>query len=207
MHRMDARVKILGLLGYSIAIFFVHSWPAMILFALIPLAAALKAKLPFGAMIRPLIPVLALALFALVFAVFAEPSFVGFSRGCLVALRMVILVVASFVVCLTTDATELLRGFSSLIAPLGYLRVPVDSMAFTLALALRFIPLIAEEYASIRRAQKARAGGSAGVRRRIAVALSAFMALFIGLFRRGDALAVALDARCYGASRKRTTLR
>ena len=34
----------------------------------------------------------------------------------------------------------------------------------------------------------------------------AFIALFVGLFRHADNLALAMDARCYGASPERTTL-
>ena len=86
-------------------------------------------------------------------------------------------------------------------SPLRVLHVPVGDIAFTLALALRFIPVISEEFLSVRRAQKARGAELDGLsfKRRLEVWGAAFTAVFVGLFRHADALAVAMDSRCFDA--------
>ena len=77
----------------------------------------------------------------------------------------------------------------------------------TLALSVRFIPVVEDEFERIRMAQKARGADTAGsLKRTLQVWSSAFIALFVGLFRHADNLALAMDARCYGASPERTTL-
>ena len=113
---------------------------------------------------------------------------------------MIALVAASFIVCLTTTSTELLSAFARLIRPLRRLRVPVDDIALTLSLAIRFIPVIAEEFNQVRTAQIARGATARGVTfsRKLKIWGAAFSAVFVGLFRRADALAIAMDARCYG---------
>ena len=126
----------------------------------------------------------------------------------LVAVRMIALITASFVVCFTTTSSELMQAFGWLIGPLRHLRAPVDDIAFTLALSVRFIPVIEGEFERIRMAQKARGADTAGsLSQTLKVWGSAFTALFIGLFRHADNLALAMDARCYGAAERRTNLR
>ena len=200
VHRCDARVKIVALFVYSLAIFWVSTWWGMLAFAALALAAMLVAKIPARNLVVPLVPIFVLAAFAVVFACAADPGWEGLLRGLFVALRMIVLVAASFVVCLTTTSTQLVKAFAQLISPLRALRVPVDDIAFTLSLAIRFIPVIAEEFALVRRAQKTRGASMEGLpfRRRLRIWGAAFSAVFVGLFRRADAVATAMDSRCYG---------
>lgn len=209
VHRGDARVKVLLLLAYSIGIFFVQSWWGMGAFALAVIALAGVARIPVRRMMGLLVPVVALAAFAAAFAFAASPGWEGLSSGLFVAVRMVALVAASFVVCFTTTSTDLLGAFAWFIGPLRAVRVPVDDIALTLALAIRFIPVVADELADVRRAQAARGAGLEGMpfRRRLEIWGAAFSAVFIGLFRHADALATAMDARCYGTAPRRTSLR
>ena len=52
---------------------------------------------------------------------------------------------------LTTPPEELVWGLSWCIAPLGRLGVPVERLGFTLLLALRFLPLVQEEFQNLLR--------------------------------------------------------
>ena len=155
-----------------------------------------------------LVPVYVLAGFSWLFHVAAMPSLDGVLSGAFFAVRMIVLVAASFVVCLTTTTDQLLDAFRSLIKPLRIIGAPVDDIAFTLALSVRFIPVIEIEFIRIRAAQAARGAESAhGFIAQARTWAAAFAALFVGLFRRADALAQAMDARCYGAAKERTHLR
>ena len=204
MHRCDARVKILCLLAYSIGIFFVQTWWGMAAFAGVVVVLAVIARIPPSRLLVPLVPVIVLAAFALLFAFVANPTVDGFLAGLFVAVRMIALVAASFIVCLTTTSTDLLAAFTRLIGPLRHIRVPIDDVSLTLSLALRFIPVIAEEFVQVRAAQIARGASMEGVpfSRKLRIWGAAFSAVFVGLFRRADALATALEARCYGARRE-----
>ena len=209
VHRCDARVKIVCLLAYSIGIFFARSWWGMAMFVGVVVLLAAIARIPLSRLLLPLVPVIVLAAFALLFAFVADPTLQGFLAGLFVAIRMIALVAASFIVCLTTTSTDLLAAFTRLIGPLRHIRVPVDDVAITLSLALRFIPVIAEEFTSVRAAQIARGASMQGVpfTRKLQIWGAAFSAVFVGLFRRADALATAMDSRCYGALEKRASLR
>ena len=207
VHRCDARAKIVLLLVFSIAVFAVSTWWGMAALAAILAAVLIVARVPVSAIARSLIPVYALAALTVLFNVIGNPGPIGLEAGLLVAARMLVLVAGSFALCFTTTSTQLLRAFRSLMRPLGHLHVPVDDIAFTLSLATRFIPVIGEEASRIRSAQSARAGaGATGMVQRLRRWGATFSSIFVGLFRRADALAQAMDARCYGAAPERGSL-
>ena len=207
MHRMDARVKAVLLLAFSIGAFVVDSWPAILAFAGVLVAACVVARIPAGLMNRMLAPVYVLAAFSVLFNVIASPNLAGLSTGLYLFVRMVVVVAASFVVCLTTSAEELLAAFGWFLGPLRRLGVPVDDIALTLALSVRFIPVIEREFTQIRAAQVSRGADSAtSLVQRARTWAGAFTALFVGLFRHASTLSSAMDSRCYGASRTRTHL-
>ncbi|MBO7701326.1 MAG: energy-coupling factor transporter transmembrane protein EcfT, partial [Eggerthellaceae bacterium] len=108
---------------------------------------------------------------------------------------------------LTSSSSDLLEAFRWFIGPLRHKRVPVDDVAFTLSLAIRFIPLVEQEFESVRMAQKARAADSVrSFRKRLGVMGQAFATMFVNLFRQADRMADAMDARCYGSAPVRTRL-
>lgn len=124
----------------------------------------------------------------------------GFARGCFFAARIVLLVLASLVVTYTTTSTDLTAALGDFLRPLRRLRVPVDDVATVFSLALRFIPVTAEEFSRVHDAQQARGAsfGEGSLWQRLRAWTTVLIPLFVGLFRRADALAVAMDARCYG---------
>ncbi len=124
----------------------------------------------------------------------------GFARGCFYALRIVLLVVASLLVSFTTTSTQLTEAFAIFLRPLRRLRVPVDDVASVLSIALRFIPLVAEEIGRIHDTQWSRGAkfGEGSIASRLRAWSTVLVPLFVGMFRRADDLAVAMDARCYG---------
>lgn len=200
VHRCDARAKIVLLLAFSIGVFLVGSWWGMGALALAVIVASAVARIPFGRINRMLVPVYVLAAFSVLFNVVADPTSSGLLSGLFLGVRMIVLVAASFVVCLTTSSSELLKAFARFISPLRHLHVPVDDIAFTLALSLRFIPQMERELSTVRAAQKSRGAEIAGSPyRKLLTWGAAFSAVFVGLFRHADAMATAMDARCYGA--------
>lgn len=129
-------------------------------------------------------------------------------QGCMFALfysvRILLILQASFVVTFTTSAEALTEAFASLMRPLRAVRVPADDAATMLSLAVRFIPLTAEELALVRDAQASRGArfGSGSVWQRIFAYRTVFIPLVVRLFRRADRLSVSMEARCYGGGKK-----
>lgn len=231
LHRMDARVKLAVLIAYIVALFFADTWLGLGLFALMALFVFAASQLPVGSTLRLLSPAFFLAVLLIVFNAFvfmpiagdanvevasgllslAGPvcvSLAGLESGLFSAVRVVLLVLSSLVVGLTTTSTELSSVAAWTLAPLRRLRLPVDDIATVFSIALRFIPLMAEEFCRIRNAQWSRACGfdDEGLLGRVRAWGKVLMPMIMSLFRRADALSEAMDARCYGAADKRGSL-
>ncbi|MCL1798097.1 MAG: energy-coupling factor transporter transmembrane protein EcfT [Eggerthellaceae bacterium] len=132
----------------------------------------------------------------------------GLVRGCYYALRIILLVVASLVVSFTTTSTELIDALYDYLKPLRAFRVPVEDIAMMISVALRFIPLTAEELFRVQAAQQSRGAvfSEGELVKRIAAWQPVLIPMFVGLFRRADNLALAMESRCYAMTPTRTRL-
>ena len=129
----------------------------------------------------------------------------GFARGCFFAARIVLLVTASLVVTYTTTSTQLTDALCAFMRPLRRLRVPVDDAAMVFSLALRFIPVTAEELARVRDAQWARGAAFAEgrpVERAWARGRPRSSPCSWGCSVGPMRWPMAMDARCYGHARR-----
>ena len=95
-----------------------------------------------------------------------------------------------------------MSALRSLLGPLRRVHFPVDDAATALSLAVRFVPVLGEELARVRNAQASRGArfDSGGLVARLQAWGRVLVPLFVGAFRRADRVAVAMDARCYGAA-------
>jgi energy-coupling factor transport system permease protein len=100
----------------------------------------------------------------------------------------------------TTDARELVRGFVRLGLPFRW------GMALTIG--LRFIPTFAGTFLTVSDAQQARGLVLSGWwYKRVRAMLPIFIAALVSALRASEQLAMTLEARGFGASSTRTTLR
>ncbi len=118
------------------------------------------------------------------------------------------LVLGAAVLTMTTPPSDLVGGIERLLRPLSRVGIPSQDLAVMIAMALRFMPMLLEEYDRLRMAQMARGAdfttGSLALRTRAVAALA--VPLLLSAFRRADELAVAMEARGYRRG-PRTTLR
>jgi len=121
------------------------------------------------------------------------------------SLRLVLFVSVAFLITLTSSPSELAEAFAKLTAPLARLRVPVSELAMILFIAIRFIPILFEEFLAIRNAQTIRGVDFTGsfisrLRKSIAIVIP----VFVSAIQRADDLALAIEVRGYVAGRRRT---
>lgn len=208
VHTCDARVKVLLLCAYTATVFWVETWAGQWLLGFLCLVLALSAHVPLGRMLAMGIPVYMMAALTVLFA--SINNQVGFALGCFYGVRMILLVLGSFIVVLTTTSTALTDALRSFVSPLRVLYVPADDIAMVFSMAIRFIPLMAQEICAIHDAQFSRGASfhRGGLWQRLSAWPPVFIPLFVGMFRRADKLSVAMDARCYGVrGGRRTSLR
>lgn len=222
VHHMDARAKVLLMLAYVVLIFFVDSFVGYLAFALFVLAVTLVAKVPLKTLLRSIKGIAVLVIFISIINVFfsglGEPmwkwwilsvSVDSLLHAAKMALRILLLVLGPALLTYTTTPMELTDAIESLLTPLKWVRFPVRDVAVIMSIALRMVPTLMEETDRIMLAQKARGASldTGNVFKRVKALVPILIPLFVGAFRRAEELALALDARCYNASPKRTRYR
>lgn len=207
VHSCDARVKVLLLLAYWATLFLVDTWLGLLVCAVVYGVIHLLSGVPFSRVIKLAIPVYVIVGIMIVCNSFLWTASgfafneAGYYRACFFALRIILLVFATFLVSFSTTSNELTDAFRSFLKPLRVLRVPVDDMAMVFSLALRFIPVTAEEFSRVYNAQVARGAAfdDSSLRKKVRAWQTVFIPLIAGLFRRSEVLALAMEARCYNA--------
>jgi energy-coupling factor transport system permease protein len=235
-HRMDPRAKLVALVLLIWAITSVTSYLGNLFLVLSVLALIVFSGLPLGYVlrgIRPVLPVLAVFfVFQLLFGGNYDPTGsavlwrwqapaplpitftiteASLRLSFVSIIRLFCLLMVTSVLTFTTTITGLTHGVESLLAPLRPLRVPGHELAMILAIALRFVPTLAEELERIMKAQASR-GADFSRRGRLRFVQQArqlipiVVPLFVGTFRRAEDLILAMEARCYVGGAGRTRL-
>lgn len=152
LHRAAPGTKLLALLLLGSLIFFVDNAIALAAALAAVLVVYRVAGLPWIAAWQQLRP----ALFLLVILFALQWAYSGPLAGAVVIARFAILILFAALVSLTTRVSDMLDTVMVAARPLAYLGISPTKVGLTVALAIRFIPVIAEQFAEVREAQRAR---------------------------------------------------
>jgi len=119
----------------------------------------------------------------------------GLYLGVNVALRMVIVIIASGILIFSTKPGDIIIALSKF-------RIPYPVL-FTFTTALRFMPTVLEEFSMTYTNLKLR-GFKLGIKNFPKFAYLVLSSTIFNSIRRANSLALALEVKCFGASSKRT---
>ena len=223
VHRLDPRTKILATLFILVIVFAIREFAGLVVLTAVLIGVTLAGRIPPGYLVQGLRPVFWFAAIAVALQVlFGEsgghPVFhwgpVVITRenivsGAFYGYRLLVLVVGTTLMMFTTSPVELTDGLERLLRPFQRVGVPAHELAMMMTIALRFIPTLIEETDKIMKAQMARGAefSRGSLVRRARALVPVLVPLFIGAFRRADALALAMEARCYRGGEHRTRMK
>lgn len=183
LHRAPAGAKLAGLMGLGVGTFQLGS-PVWLVggVGLVVLVGALAGVAPrvLLAHARP-----ALVMLAFIFA--ANALLTTWEQGAFVVLRFGLLILAATLVTLTTRVAAMVGVVERACGPLRRFGVSPARVGLVLALAIRFVPVLADKLREIREARWAR-----GVDRPTVMVL---VPLLVKTLRFADQTAEAIDAR------------
>ena len=202
-----------------VSIFLIDTYFSFMLAFVIIMATILIAKLPILSVLKSLRGILFLIILTSILNLFfytggthvlanignkIKITAEGVDMAIKILLKLVLAITGASLFSLTTTPVEVANGIESLLKPLKIFKVPVRDLAMIISIALRFIPTIFEEVNTIINAQKSRGASfdTGSIFKRIKAFVPILIPLFVNSFKRADELAFAMDARCYGASKK-----
>lgn len=219
LHRLDARAKLAPVALVMVLALLSHSFVFYSVTLCVLLAALLGSGVGFDRLVASFRPVLIMvaitALYHLIFSARDSVpvwSILGFAvtqggaeMAVFYSLRLLIFVSIAFLVTLTSSPSELAEALTRLARPLTALRVPVNDLGLVLFMAIRFVPILMEEFVAIRNAQAIRGVDfTGGFFARIRKTGYLLVPVFMAALSRADELALAMEARGYRGGARRS---
>jgi energy-coupling factor transport system permease protein len=231
IHRLDPRTKLTVFLMLTLVAAFSLSYTANAILLTATLGLVLASGIPISYIfsgLRPALPfIVALSVLQLLFygdayTPYGMASQTLFQWGWIHvtngSVQLVIVSLMRFVVLLfltslltnTTPMNDLTHGMASMLSPFQRVGLPAHELSLVGTIALRFVPLLAEQLEVILKAQASRGADTAG-RGRLRFVTTARQAavlivpLFADAFRRAEDLVLAMEARCYTGGRGRSS--
>ena len=220
-HRLDPRTKILLVVLYIVALFCADSLLAYGILALVLAVCVRVSRVGLKALVRGLKPVVFIIVFTGILNLFFTPgdqalvewgflriTTVGARNALFMVLRIMLLIMGTFLMTYTTSPISLTDGLERLLNWMKKLHVPVHELAMIMSIALRFIPTLIEETDKIMSAQKARGADfeSGSIIQKAKALIPILVPLFVSAIRRAEELATAMECRCYHGGEGRTKL-
>ena len=168
VHRLDPRTKIVLVLVYIVAMFIAESFASYALMLVVLALAISLSRIRLATVlkgVKPLIFVIAITAFLNIFYTSGRVlvefwifkiTEEGIFNAIFMSLRIIMLIMGTFMLTYTTSPIMLTVGIEQLLGPLKVIKVPVHELAMMMSMALRLIPTLIEETDKIMSAQKAR---------------------------------------------------
>ena len=231
IHRLDPRTKISVFLFITIAVTFSISYAANIVLVLVTLFLVLLSGISIRYILsglKPALPlIIVLAILQLLFygdaytpygmatTTLFQWGWINITNGSVQlvvvsAMRFIELLFLTSLLTNATTLTDITHGIENMLQPFSKIGVPANELALVATIALRFVPLLAEQLEIIMKAQASRGADIAHKGKFQFVTTSRQVAalivpLFIDAFRRGEDLILAMQARCYVGGRGRSS--
>ncbi len=124
------------------------------------------------------------------------------------SLRVLVFVGIAFFISLTTMPSDMAEVLVGWMKPLKRFGVPVNDIGLIIFIAMRFIPVLAEEFDTLRKAQMVRGVDFSGnLIKKARKMIFLLIPIFQSAMRRADDLALAIEARGYSGNVERSSYR
>lgn len=219
VHKLDPRFKIIFAMIFAAAIFSSNTTLLLGIHTVAALFVIRLTRISFFYFLQSLLGMSALIVFIGIYHMLTDRQglpvwslgrLIIYDQGLLEAIiinvRLILLICLTSLLTLTTSPGDLTAGLERLLRPFTVIRFPAGEFALMLAIALRYIPIAAEEIDIMIKARKARGAFYEGRNwiRRMQEPLRLIVPLLVQSFRRAEQLSVAMESRCYKGERGRT---
>jgi energy-coupling factor transport system permease protein len=227
LHHLDPRIKLLMVVLMITAVIVSHSLVGLALLLAVVVAGLQSARIPLRFALAGLRPMLPFLLLLALLQVVAIPQYGAGATiiwrwslltvtdrsllaGILLIARFTVMVLGISLFSFSTTTTELTHGVEHLLRPLQALGVPAHEFALVVNIAIRFLPILAEEAERLMKAQASRGADFGRGQRNFITRTRRLLPLLVPLFlvslRRAEQLIEAMEARSYLGGKGRTHL-
>lgn len=206
IHFMNPICKIVCLLFYLITLLFTTDLFFTITLTIFTLILMYLSNVPSKLYFNTILSIKYLLIFILLINLLLGINFIN---SIIMITKLSVLVIYTTIITLTTPPTEITYGLEKTFAFLKVFKVPVNKMALSLTLAIRFIPTIIDQANKILKSQASRGIDyyNSDLKGKY-VAIKSMLYPMVNLtIKRADDLADAMEVRLFSINSKRTNYR
>ncbi len=214
IHRLDPRVKLMGVLIYIVALFLIRNPVLYIVPLVVTIVLYAAAKVPASYFFKGLRGIILLLLFTFVFRMLYTPGDViasfwifnitsqGVVKAIQMTARIALMITGAALISYTSTPKALADGLEKAFSCFQRIGIPVHDMAIIVMIAFRFIPIMFEELNLLMDAQAARGAkfSEGNILQKCKGVITLLLPLFMMSVNRSSDLAMAMEARGYSGS-------
>jgi energy-coupling factor transport system permease protein len=205
IHKMNPLYKIICALIFTIIVLIVKETVMLLVLLVFVVILTALSNVPYKLYLRNIKFALPLMIFiVLINFIFNIP----FSNTLNSILKLFLFIIYSGILIYTTKPNDLTYGLEEFLSPLKKLKIPVNSLALSISLSIRFIPIIFEQGEKILKSQLSRGLDFSGsLRTKANKLISIILPVFTLSLKRSDSIADTLEVKLYKPEMRRTKYR
>lgn len=206
IHKMHPLAKILVTLLFIISLFITDNLIYLGLLTILLMGMLLLSKVPFMIYIKSIKGIKIIIIFILIINLLCGVNII---LTLSIIIKMILIVLITSLLTLSTSPTEIAYGLETLFMPLRIIGIPVNKMALSISLALRFIPTIIDEGNKILKSQASRGVDyyNSNIKGKFLALKAIILPMFALSIKRADQLSETMEIRLYDINKKRTNYR
>ena len=206
VHLMNPLSKIICTITFVLMCLFANSMLMNAMLFILVMLMIMNSHIPVKYFFKTVRSLRFILLFTIIFNMLLN---IYFETTLIMLSRLILLVLYTSILTLTTPPTEITYGLEKFLSPLKVFKVPVNRMALSISIALRFIPTIIDEGNKILKSQACRGidYNSSNIKDKFVAIKALIVPMFVLTIKRADELADAMEVRLFSIYRKRTNFR
>lgn len=206
VHLMNPLSKIICTITFVLMCLFANSMLMNAMLFILVMLMIINSHIPVKYFFKTIRSLRFILLFTIIFNMLLN---IYFETTLIMLSRLILLVLYTSILTLTTPPTEITYGLEKFLSPLKVFKVPVNRMALSISIALRFIPTIIDEGNKILKSQACRGidYNSSNIKDKFVAIKALIVPMFVLTIKRADELADAMEVRLFSIYRKRTNFR
>lgn len=196
IHSMHPLAKLICLILFTIATFLINDTiPLVILFS-IAVIFVIMSNVPWLYYFKQLWMMKILIIFIIVINLILKISLID---SLYVIAKIILIVIYSSIYIFTTTPKETTFSLQRLLSPLRFIGVNSNKIAYTISMAIRFIPIVMEESNKILKAQASRGidFNNSKLKDKFLALKSLILPIFILSFKKADEISDLMELRLY----------
>ncbi len=206
VHMMNPIAKILCLILFVLAVFVANNIFLLTIILILLILMLLDSKIPLKTYVDTVLSIKWFLLFIIITNYLLK---VNIFDNLIIVFRLTAMILYTSILTLTTPVNEITYGLERVFSPLKLFKIPVNKMALSISLALRFIPNLIDEGNKILKSQASRGIDyyNSNFKTKVMALRTLIIPVFILTIKRADDLADSMEVRLYNISSKRINFR